>query len=52
VARVIVKNVADARQALLAEVARAQMALRRYEIVTPSLEDVFLRLVNGEAVKQ
>jgi ABC-2 type transport system ATP-binding protein len=52
VARVIVKNVADARQALLAEVARAQMALRRYEIVTPSLEDIFLRLVNGETVKK
>lgn len=52
VARVIVKNVVDARQALLAEVARARLALRRYEIVTPSLEDVFLRLVNGEAVKQ
>jgi ABC-2 type transport system ATP-binding protein len=51
VARVIVKNVADARPALLAEVARAGLPLRRYEIVTPSLEDVFLRLVNGEAVK-
>jgi ABC-2 type transport system ATP-binding protein len=48
-ARVIVKDVAQARQALLARVVDAGLALRRYEIVTPSLEDIFLRLVNGES---
>ena len=47
-ARVIVTDVAQARQALLARVVEAGLALRRYEIVTPSLEDIFLRLVNGE----
>ena len=47
-ARVIVKDVAQARQALLARVVETGLALRRYEIVTPSLEDIFLRLVNGE----
>jgi hypothetical protein len=30
-------------------VVEAGLALRRYEIVTPSLEDIFLRLVNGES---
>ena len=48
-ARVIVKDVIQARQALLARVAADGLALRRYEIVTPSLEDIFLRLVNGES---
>jgi len=48
-ARVVVKDVAQARQALLARVVEAGLALRRYEIVTPSLEDIFLRLVNGES---
>jgi ABC-2 type transport system ATP-binding protein len=47
-ARIIVKDVAQARQALLARVVEAGLALRRFEIVTPSLEDIFLRLVNGE----
>jgi ABC-2 type transport system ATP-binding protein len=48
-ARLVVKDVAQARQALLARVVEAGLALRRYEIVTPSLEDIFLRLVNGES---
>ncbi len=51
-ARVIVKDVAAARQALLARVVEAGLGLRRYEIVTPSLEDIFLRLVNGEGRSQ
>jgi ABC-2 type transport system ATP-binding protein len=51
-ARVVVSDVQTARQALLAEAAGSGLALRRYEIVTPSLEDVFLRLVNGEEVRQ
>jgi ABC-2 type transport system ATP-binding protein len=52
VARILVKNVAEARPLLLGAVTRSGLALRRYEIVTPSLEDVFLRLVeqDGEAV--
>jgi ABC-2 type transport system ATP-binding protein len=52
VARLVVKNVQAARTTLLSEAMAAGLALRRYEIVRPSLEDVFLRLVNGEAVKQ
>jgi ABC-2 type transport system ATP-binding protein len=52
VARLLVNDMAKARPALMALAARADLALRRYEMVTPSLEDVFLRLMNGEAVKQ
>ena len=51
-ARVIVKDVAAARQALLARVVEAGLALRRYEIVNHSLEDIFLRLVNAEGRSQ
>jgi ABC-2 type transport system ATP-binding protein len=51
VARLLVKDVNAARNDLLPEAARSDLALRRYEMVTPSLEDIFLRLVNGEAVK-
>jgi ABC-2 type transport system ATP-binding protein len=47
-ARVVVKDVAAARQALLAGAVQANLALRRYEIVTPSLEDIFLKLVGEE----
>jgi ABC-2 type transport system ATP-binding protein len=47
-ARVTVKDVAAARSALLNEAAASGLPLRRYEVVTPSLEDIFLRLV-GEA---
>jgi len=52
VARLVVRDVQAARSLVLNEVMAAGLALRRYEIVTPSLEDVFLRLVNGEEVKQ
>ena len=48
VGRVIVRNVDVARRALLAQVVEAGLILRRYEIVKPSLEDVFLRLVGQE----
>jgi len=48
VGRVIVRDVDVARRALLAQVVEKGLILRRYEIVTPSLEDVFLRLVNQE----
>jgi ABC-2 type transport system ATP-binding protein len=43
--RVVVKDVQAARQAMLAAAASSGLAVRRYEIVTPSLEDVFLQLV-------
>jgi len=52
VARLLVKDVDAARRDLLPELPRVGIALRRYEMVTPSLEDVFLRLVNGEEAKQ
>ena len=50
--RIIVNDVHTARRALLEAALQSGLDLRRYEIVTPSLEDVFLRLVNGEEVKQ
>jgi ABC-2 type transport system ATP-binding protein len=50
VGRVIVRDVDVARRALLSQVVEAGLILRRYEIVTPSLEDVFLQLVGQEEV--
>jgi ABC-2 type transport system ATP-binding protein len=47
-ARVIVKDVGIARQNLLPMLAGSGLALRRYEMVRPSLEDIFLRLVEGD----
>ena len=47
-ARVLVKDVSAARQGLLPLVAQAHIPLRRYEQVVPSLEDIFLRVVNGK----
>jgi ABC-2 type transport system ATP-binding protein len=48
VGRVVVEDVDVAQGALLAQVVAAGLVLRRYEMVTPTLEDVFLRLVSGE----
>ncbi len=49
-ARVIVKDVETAKRELLASAIRARLVLNRYEVMRPSLEDVFLRLVgSGEA---
>jgi ABC-2 type transport system ATP-binding protein len=48
VGRVIVRDVDVACRALLAQVVEKDLLLRRYEIVKPSLEDVFLRLVGQE----
>ncbi len=48
VARLTVSDVAVAKQALLPAVVAGGLALTRYEMVQPSLEDIFLRLV-GEA---
>jgi ABC-2 type transport system ATP-binding protein len=50
VGRVVVRDVDVARRTLLAQVVEAGLILRRYEIVTPSLEDVFLQLVGQEEV--
>ena len=46
--RVLVKDVSAARQGLLPLVAQAGLPLRRYEQVVPSLEDIFLQVVNGK----
>jgi ABC-2 type transport system ATP-binding protein len=46
-ARVVVDDVQIARRELLASALAAGLVLNRYEIVRPSLEDVFLRLVEG-----
>ena len=48
VARLDVSDVAAAKQALLPAVVAAGLVLTRYEMVQPSLEDIFLHLV-GEA---
>ena len=47
-ARVVVNDLAVARHALLEQVTTAGMTLNRFEIVKPSLEDIFLRLVAKE----
>lgn len=47
-ARLTVSDVAAAQRALLPAVVAAGLVLTRYEMVQPSLEDIFLRLV-GEA---
>jgi ABC-type uncharacterized transport system ATPase subunit len=47
---VVVSDVATAKRELLAAAVRAGLALTRYEMVRPSLEDIFLRLV-GEGVE-
>lgn len=44
-ARVIVKDVETAQRELMASAVQAGLVLTRYEMVRPSLEDVFLRLV-------
>jgi ABC-2 type transport system ATP-binding protein len=51
IARVTVNDLQAARHALLAGAAAANVPLSRFEIVKPSLEDVFLRLV-GQEVQQ
>ena len=47
-ARLLVKDVAEAKRALLPSAVGAGLALTRFEMMTPSLEDIFLRLV-GQA---
>ena len=49
--RVTVSDVKRARRELLASAVAQEIALRRYEEVRPSLEDVFLQLVEKEAIQ-
>jgi ABC-2 type transport system ATP-binding protein len=48
VARVVVSDVETGKRELLASITQAGLVLTRYEIVRPSMEDVFLQLVNQE----
>ena len=52
VARVVVKEIEMAKKELLASVSQAGLGLIRYEIVKPSLEQVFLELVGQEEAKK
>ncbi len=47
-ARVVVNDVAAGKRELLATAVQSGLILTRYEMVRPSLEDVFLKLVNEE----
>lgn len=47
--RLVVRDMPAARAALLPSALQAGLTLNRYEIVTPSLEDIFLHLVNTES---
>jgi ABC-2 type transport system ATP-binding protein len=49
-ARVVVNDVETAKRELLATAVQSGLILTRYEMVKPSLEDVFMKLVNGEGV--
>jgi ABC-2 type transport system ATP-binding protein len=48
-ARVLVKDVPKAQKVLLESLAKEALSVRRFELVHPSLEDVFLRLTGKEA---
>jgi ABC-2 type transport system ATP-binding protein len=48
IARVIVSDVEAAKRELLASITQAGLILTRYEVVRPSLEDVFMQLVGQE----
>ena len=50
IARVVVNDLEAARRELLASAVAAGLVLDRYQIVRPSLEDVFMRLVEGEGL--
>jgi ABC-2 type transport system ATP-binding protein len=47
-ARVVVSDVETAKRALMASAVGSGLVLTRYEMVRPSLEDIFLKLVNQE----
>ncbi len=47
-ARMVVTDMGTGRPQILGSLLKADLPVRRIEVVTPSLEDVFLRLVSGE----
>jgi len=49
--RVHVSDRAQARRELLSLVTQSEIVLGRYELVRPTLEDVFLRLVNRKGIR-
>ncbi len=51
VLRITVKDIALARRELLASAVAQEVVLRRYEETRPSLEDVFMQLVDKEAAQ-
>jgi len=52
VVRVVVNDIGTAKRELLASVHQVGLILTRYEVVKPSLEDVFLHLVGEQEVEQ
>ena len=48
VTRVVVSDVEVAKKELVASITKAGLILTRYEVVRPSMEDVFMHLVNEE----
>ena len=48
VTRVVVSDVEMAKSELLSSITQAGLILTRYEVMRPSLEEVFLQLVNQE----
>jgi ABC-2 type transport system ATP-binding protein len=50
--RIIVNNIETAKTELLRSSAQVGMVLNKYEVVTPSLEDVFLQLVSEEEAEK
>ncbi len=50
--RVIVSDIELAKQELLRSVVQAGIVFNRYEVVRPSLEDVFMQLVGEEEIRQ
>jgi len=48
-ARILVQEVEAAQKALLSTLAASEIRVRRFELVQPSLEDVFLQLTQKEA---
>jgi ABC-type uncharacterized transport system ATPase subunit len=52
VVRIIVNDIETAKTELLRSSAQVGMVLNKYEVVTPSLEDVFLQLVSEEEAEK
>jgi ABC-2 type transport system ATP-binding protein len=51
IVRVIVKDVEVAKKELMRSITQTGLMINRYEVVRPSVEDVFLQLVGEEAAK-